>query len=104
MNSKLLYGISVFFGTAALLLLIANVSMILSNRSLQAQISNRGGVISQGVNASQLNQSLVQALADTVVKNNNTEIKELLAAQGITIKPVEKADKAEAAEPATKKK
>ena len=43
-------------------------------------------IISSGANLSQLNQSLVQALADAAVRDNDADIRALLAAQGITVK------------------
>ena len=104
MHSKFLYGASVLFGTAALLLLIINITMINSNRALQVQVNGRAASINNGTNASQVNQALVQALADAVVKNSNADIKELLTSQGITIKPNEKATEADSATKDSKKK
>lgn len=86
MSDRILYWASVVFGVLGLILVVTNISMISSNRSLQAQISERQSIISKGVTLSQINQSLVQALADVAVRKNDPAVRDLLAAQGITIK------------------
>lgn len=87
MDDKAAYWASVGLSAVALLLLVANVALVNSNRNLQGEVNQRAGMINSGVNLSQLNQSLVQALADATVKNDDKEIRDLLASQGITIKP-----------------
>jgi hypothetical protein len=86
MNDKVFYWGSVVLGSLAVLLLVANVCLIDGNRSLQAEIGRRQGLIGNSVNLSNLNQSLVQALAQIAVDDNDQDVRELLAGQGITIK------------------
>jgi hypothetical protein len=106
MDDKVAYWASVILGALALLLLITNVALINSNRTIQMEISRRQNIISNGVSLSQLNQGLVQALADAAVKNDDKEIRDLLAGQGITIKPNASANSAAdaSAKSETKKK
>lgn len=87
MNEKTAYWASVVLSTLALVLMIASVFLINGNRDLQAEVAQRQAIINSGINLSQLNQSLVQALADASIKDDDKQIRDLLAAQGITIKP-----------------
>jgi hypothetical protein len=92
MSDKALYWGSVTFGALALLLLVANVCLINGNHNMQIELNQRQAAINNSGNMSQLNQALVQALAQAAVDNDDKDIRDLLAAQGISIKP--KADKA----------
>jgi hypothetical protein len=99
MNDRVLYWGSVVLGGLALLLLVANVCLIDGNRNLQSEIGRRQGLIGASGTMSQLNQNLVQALAQTAVEDNDQEARDLLAGQGITVRAKgEKADKAEKTE------
>ncbi len=93
MDDKAAYWASVGLSALALLLLITNVALVNSNRNLQTEASQRQNTINNAVNLSQLNSSLVQALADASIKDNDKDIRDLLASQGITIKPKAEADK-----------
>ncbi|MBV8060063.1 MAG: hypothetical protein JO126_03075 [Alphaproteobacteria bacterium] len=95
MNGKITYWASVILGFVALGLLIADVSLIDSNRKLQEEVNARQADLNKGLTLSQVNQALVQALAEAVVTHGDNGIRELLAAQGITVK--QGADKADAA-------
>ena len=87
MSDKTLYWASVTLGALALLLLVANVCLISGNRSMQDQLSLRQTTINNSVTLNQLNQGLVQALAQAAVNDDDKEARDLLASQGITIKP-----------------
>lgn len=87
MSGKFTYGASLAFGVLSLALLIANVALIESNRHLQDNVNQRQADINKGTTLASLNQGLIQALAEAAVTNNDTAAKDLLAAQGITIKP-----------------
>jgi hypothetical protein len=87
MDDKAAYWISVALSAIALILLVVNVSLFNGNTRLQAEVAQRQAAINNGLGLSQLNQGLVQALADAAVKDNDKSIREMLAAQGITIKP-----------------
>ena len=87
MSDKVLYWVSVALGALALLLLVVNVCLINGNRNLQNELSQRQAIIGNSANLSQLNQALVQALAQAAVDDDDQDVRDLLAAQGITVKP-----------------
>lgn len=102
MNTKLLRGISLLAAALALVLTVANIALINSNRAMQDNANKRQKEISDAAQLGQLNQALVQSLAELVVNNNDSGAKELLSSQGITInaKAAAKATPAPAAAPA----
>ena len=101
MDEKTTYWASVTLGALALVLLVINISLINGNRHTQDDLNQRQAIINSGVTLSQVNKGLVQALADASVKSGDNEVRDLLAAQGITIKPNAKSEKVD--EPAKKK-
>ncbi len=102
MTDKILYWTSVVLSGLALLLFVMDIGLISGNRNLQTEIAQRQGVIENAARLTPLNQNLAQALAEASVKNNDTEIRDLLAAQGIKIsKNDKKGDKTDT--PAKKK-
>ena len=108
MSEKIAYWASVTFGALALILLIVNISVANINRAQQNDVAARQNTISGGQALSQLNQGLVQALAETSVKNDDSQIRELLTSQGISVKnnngtPVAAAAKTAPAADKTKK-
>jgi len=86
MDEKVYYWASVLFAALALALLVTNISQISGNRNLQNEIARRQTVIANGRSLEQVHQGLIQALAEAAVQNNDKDIRELLAAQGITVK------------------
>ena len=102
MNVKLSYWVSVVFGALSLILVVVNISLASSNRSMQSDLSQRASALTAGNSFNQLNQGLVQALAEAAVKNNDQQARELLSSQGITLKS-EAENAAAAAAPGTGK-
>jgi len=86
MDDKAAYWASVGLSAVALLVLVTNVALVSSNRNLQFDVNQRQVALNNGNNLSQLNSSLVQALAETSIKNDDKDIRDLLSSQGITIK------------------
>jgi hypothetical protein len=86
MDDKVAYWASVTLGALALLIVVTHIVFTSSNRTLQAEVNQNQLKINSAVNLSQLNKSLVQALADASVKQNDKDIRDLLASQGITVK------------------
>lgn len=86
MNEKLPYCGAVLFSSIALVLLVINVSLATVNRAAQMEINQRQATLAAGQQLSQLNQGLVQMMAEAAIKNNNTKLRDLLTAQGITLK------------------
>jgi hypothetical protein len=99
MKYKLPYYASVLFSVVAIVLLVVNISLANANRAKQADLSQRQATITSGQSLAQLNQGLVQAMAEASLKNNDLQLRDLLTAQGISLK----SDAAAAAKPADKK-
>ena len=86
MDEKLTYWGSVILSALSLVLIVVNISLSNANRTLQADVAQRQQAVTSGQTLSQLNQGLVQAMAEAAYKNNNTQLRDLLATQGITLK------------------
>ena len=87
MDEKITYWASVAFSALALILLVLNVSFVNGNRSMQEEVAQRQATINRGPTLNQVNQGIVQALAAASVKEGDTQARDLLAAQGITLGP-----------------
>ncbi len=94
MTDKILYWATMVSASLALLLFVSNACLINGNTDLQTQISQRQNVINIASNVLPLNQQLSNALYDASVKNNDSDIRALLVAQGFTLPT--KADKSTA--------
>ncbi len=76
---KLLIGGSVIF----LVLVLANITLYTSNRTLQEQVNTRNEYIQQSLQLEKIYQPLVRTLAALAATRNDTQIKTLLNEQGI---------------------
>lgn len=76
---KLLIGGSVIF----LVLVLANITLFTSNRTLQEEVAARNQYIQQSLQLEKIYQPLVRALAELAATRNDTQIKALLNEQGI---------------------
>lgn len=85
MDDKMVYWASVSLGVLALILLVSNIGFIISNRAMQAEYGARQTTINNGLSMSQLNQSIVQALAQAAIDNDDKDVRDLLSSQGITV-------------------
>jgi hypothetical protein len=99
MDEKVTYWASVAFGALALVLLVLNVSFVNGNRALQEEVSQRQATINRSPTLGQIDQGIVQALANAAIKDDDAKARDLLAAQGITIKPGAGADASATATP-----
>jgi len=72
---------------AALGLVLALTNMILfgQNRQAQAEINSRAQFIQQSAQLEPLYREIVKALADLSVRNQDSQLRDLLAKQGITV-------------------
>ena len=86
MKEKLPYWASVLLSTVAIVLLVVNISLANANRTKQVELSQRQTTITEGQSLAQFNQGLVQALAETSLKNSDLQVRDLLTSQGITLK------------------
>jgi ferritin len=71
-------------GALALILAIANAMLFSSNRQTQNEVNTRGQYIQQTLQVEPLYQSLIKSLAELAAKNNDAQLRDLLATQGIT--------------------
>lgn len=75
----------VWLGVLISCLIVANMTMVFINRSTQADIQGRTQFIHQSAQLEVLYREIVKALADLSVKNQDAELRGLLAAHGITV-------------------
>ena len=72
---------------AAICVLLAMANMILfsQNRIAQAEVTQRGQYIQQSAQLEPLYREMVKALGEMTVRNNDAQLRDLLAKQGITV-------------------
>ncbi|MEO8304099.1 MAG: hypothetical protein ABI724_08260 [Betaproteobacteria bacterium] len=68
-----------------LVLAIANMVMFGQNRASQAEVSGRSQYIQQAAQLEPLYREMVKALGELAVRNNDTQLRDMLAKQGITV-------------------
>ena len=66
-------------------LVVTNMVMFVSNRSTQVEVQGRAQFIQQTAQIEVLYREIVKALADLSVKNQDTQLRSLLAAHGISV-------------------
>ncbi len=73
-------------GIAGLVVLLVtwNITSFVGNRSLQSQALQRQQFINEGIRLSRLNSELVKSLALASAQSADSEIRDRLAAHGIT--------------------
>ena len=72
-------------GGLALIIVVVNIFLFVQNRSLQLEVNNRQLFINQSMQFEQLNREIINALANLTIKNNDDDLKQLLATHGITV-------------------
>ncbi|MEF8720318.1 MAG: hypothetical protein V5B35_06875 [Candidatus Accumulibacter necessarius] len=78
------YRVLVVLGALALALAIVNAVMFSNNRQAQNELATRGQYIQQSLQLEPLYQSLIKSLADLAAKDNDAQLRDLLASQGIS--------------------
>ncbi len=68
-----------------LLLAVANMILFSQNRAAQAEVSGRAQYIQQAAQLEPLYREMVKALGELAVRNNDTELRDMLAQRGITL-------------------
>ena len=74
-------------GGLALILAVFVLFQASSNRSLQHQLADGQAQMTKAQTLVNLDNSLVQLMVKTAVDTNDTALRELLAANGVTFKP-----------------
>jgi len=72
-------------GALTLLLVVVNAVLFLGNRSSQIEVNGRQQYVQQSIQLEGLYREIVKALADLSIKNNDRQIRDMLASQGITV-------------------
>ncbi len=85
MLRKTEFWILTLLAALGLLLAVGNMVMFGQNRQAQAEVNSRAQYIQQSAQLEPLYREIVKALADLSVRNNDGELRELLAKQGITV-------------------
>ena len=70
---------------AVAVLVVVNIALFTANRAAQAEVSSRAQFIQQTAQLEPLYREMVKALADLSVRNNDRELRDMLAKQGITV-------------------
>lgn len=68
-------------------LILVDIGLVETNRSLQAEVSQRAQYIQQTAQIETLSREVVTALANLAIQNNDDQLRTLLAKHGITINP-----------------
>ena len=79
-----LFWVTTGLAVAALVLVVINAGLTLSNRSAQTEINQRQQYINQNLQASRVLEALVRALATASVNNKDEALRQLLTQHGIT--------------------
>jgi hypothetical protein len=81
MTARILTGLGAVF----LFLILVNVYLFTSNRSLQADVNSRQQFITQSLQLEQLNKEIIVALANLAVRDKDAALSDVLASQGISV-------------------
>jgi len=68
-----------------LILVLVNLLLSLGNQFLRLDVNERQQFITQSIQLEGLHREIVTALASIAVKNNDEQLKSLLASQGISV-------------------
>jgi hypothetical protein len=79
------FWILTVLAAVGLVLAVTNMIIFGQNRQAQAEVTSRAQYIQQSVQLEPLYREMVKALADLSVRNNDGELRELLAKQGIAL-------------------
>jgi predicted Holliday junction resolvase-like endonuclease len=72
-------------GGVFLVLILVNVYLFTSNRSLQADVNSRQQFITQSLQLEQLNKEIIVALANLAVRDKDAALSDVLTSQGISV-------------------
>jgi hypothetical protein len=97
------FWILTVLAVAAVVLAIVNMVMFTQNRAAQAEVGSRAQYIQGAAQVEPLYREMVKALADLAVRNNDTQLRDMLTKQGITLTAAPPAAPAPAPAPEAKK-
>ena len=79
------YRLLLIFGALAVLLVVTNAALTLSNRAQQIEINQRQIYLQQSTSLETLYREMVKALADLALRNGDKRVLETLGSLGITV-------------------
>jgi len=85
LRQSTVFVIGTALASLALLVVLVNSWLVLSNQSIRSEVGVRQQYINESIQFSRVNQELINALANAVARNNNTAIRDMLAQNGITV-------------------
>jgi len=68
----------------AVILVLVDIVLFLGNRSIQGEVTTRQQFVNQTLQFDRLNREIITALANLAVRNNDEQLRNLLAEHGIT--------------------
>ncbi len=84
MSKKVRLTLTILSGILLLLVLV-NIFMVVGNQSIQSDVGERQQVLAQSMQVENLHRQLVGVLANLALKNNDEQLKALLATVGINL-------------------
>jgi hypothetical protein len=78
------FWIATALGLVSLLLLALNFTLVRGNRAVQQEIAARQQFVQQSVQLEGLYREIVRALAELAARNNDADVRTMLAKHGIT--------------------
>jgi hypothetical protein len=82
--SRLQFWIVTALAAASLVLLALNAYLLLGNRAVQKEVGSRQQFVQQSVQLEGLYREIVRALAELAARNNDADVRTMLARHGIT--------------------
>jgi hypothetical protein len=79
--------VSTIFAALLLLLVLVNILLAFGNQSLQSEVSERQQTITQAIQLESLYRQVVIVIAETAMKTNDPQLKELLKVSGFALGP-----------------
>jgi hypothetical protein len=79
------FVILIALASTSLALVLANMILFSQNRTAQAEVTQRAQYIQQAAQLEPLYREMVKALGELTVRNNDTQLRDMLAKQGITV-------------------
>jgi hypothetical protein len=79
------YWILTLMALLAAVLVVANAMLFTSNRTAQTEVAGRQDYIQKSIQFEGLYREIVKALADLSIRNQDQDLRNLLAAHGVTV-------------------
>jgi hypothetical protein len=82
--NKTQFGLLLLFALTALVLVLVNVGLFYTNQDLSETVAGRQQYLQQSDQLLQVYRPMINSLAELANKGNDSQIRDLLASQGIT--------------------